>query len=125
MKNIYGEIGIETEVMEATPHRLVQMMYEKCIDGIQISRQLMHERDVPRKCQSITKVIDIINYLKHCLNLEDESCKDMSENLLALYTYIEEQLIMANMKNEVKYLDNALIHLKKIKDSWDKIGSKV
>jgi flagellar protein FliS len=123
MKDFYNEIEIDSEVMEASPHRLVQLMYEKCIDGIQISRHLMRENDVPKKCRAITKVIDIVNYLKISLNMEAEEAKELSQHLHNVYSYIEHQLSLANLKNETIYLDNALSKLQKIKESWDKIGT--
>jgi flagellar protein FliS len=125
MKDIYNEIGLETEIMEASPYRLIQMMFEKCVDGIQISRHLMKENDVPKKCQTLTKVINIIVYLKQSLNMEDESCRELSQHLMNVYTYIENQLVLANMKNETIYLDNALAQLLKIKKTWDEIGEPV
>jgi len=121
MKDMYKDISIETEVLDASPHRLVQMMYEKCIDGIQISRHLMHENDVPKKCQAITKVIDIITYLKLTLNMDDPEAKKLSQHLMVVYDYIEHQLFLANMKNDPVHLDNALVNLKKIKAAWDAI----
>ncbi len=122
MDDLYKSIGVETEVMEATPHRLVQMMFEKCIDSINLSRHLIRENDIPKKCHLITQVLDIVAYLKSILNTEDESAKELSTHLINVYSYIENQLFMANLKNDTTYLDNALDKFKKIKESWDQIG---
>ncbi len=121
MNNIYKEIELDTEIMQASPHRLVQMMFEKCMDGIIISRQLMRENDTPKKCHMLTKVINIICHLRDTLDMENEECRELSTHLKNVYDYIEHQLIMANLKNEPIYLDNAMKHLQRISAAWDKI----
>lgn len=121
MNNIYKEIELDTEIMQASPYRLVQMMFEKCIDGILISRQLIRENDIPKKCHMITKVIDIVCYLRETLDMENEECHELSTHFKNVYDYVEHQLILANLKNEIQYLDNAYKHLQKIKTAWDKI----
>lgn len=122
MKNIYKEIELDTEIMQASPHRLVQLMFEKIVDGILISKHLLQENDIPKKCQTITKVIDIVVYLRQTLDTEKPECRDISTHLSNVYSYVEHQLVLANLKNDPVYLDNALQHIQKIKDAWDKIG---
>tara|TARA_R110000868_G_scaffold93170_3_gene257989 strand:- start:470 stop:838 length:369 start_codon:yes stop_codon:yes gene_type:complete len=122
MKDGYQSIALETEVLDASPHRLVQMMYEKCINNIGVIKHHMNENNIEKKCHSINQVLDIIGYLKQILNKDNEESRELSHHLMIVYEYVEKQLFMANLKNSEVYLDNASAQLMKIKASWDKIA---
>lgn len=121
MTKIYEEIAIDTEVLEASPHRLIQMMLERCVQHINMSRHFMEANDIPKKCKAISKAMDIIAYLKLSLNMEEKAARELSERLDIVYTYIDKQLLTANLKNDPTYLNLALTHLMKIKNSWDAV----
>ncbi len=122
---VYDSIALETEVVDASPHRQIQMLYEKAIQQINLSKKYIEEGAISSKWASIMKARDIILYLKMVLNHEDPLSKELSEKLQIIYTYIESQLIYANMKNDTSYLDRALHQLTQLKASWDAIEEKV
>lgn len=125
MMGLYEKINVETEIMDASPHRLIQISLEKCAQHIQMSRHYMEQKDIVKKCQSISKAMDIAAYLRHILNKEDTEASKLSDKLEVVYSYIDRQLLMANMKNDPQYLDAALHSLMIIKSAWDEIGDKV
>lgn len=118
----YASIGLETEVLDASPHRLIQMMYERLVKLIHLTRQQMIAKDIPKKCQSISKALDIIGYLKMSLNFDHPEAAALSERLDHVYSFVERQLIEANMKNDPEFLDIALEKILTIKSAWDSIA---
>jgi flagellar protein FliS len=118
----YSEIGIATDVMSASGHRLIQLMLDKCLQHIEIAKSHILSKDYIRKGQSISKALDIVEYLRVCLNHSDEKAKKLAEMLDALYAYLQKNLVNANIKNDIQLLDDSKKVLANIKEGWDGIG---
>ena len=123
--SLYGKIGAETEAMNATPHRLIQLLFERAIQQIQLARHYMERKEIAKKCQAVTKAIDVIEHLRASLNFDDKNAKKISEKLSDVYKYIEAVLLKAHLKNDPILLDEALAKLNPIKTAWDNIASTV
>ncbi len=121
----YKEIDIQTDVMTASAHRLIQLLFNRCLEHIQNAKRQIQENQLMEKCTSISKATDILEYLRLCLNLEDEKAKSIAGTLDQLYIYIERILLMANADNNTQYLDEATKLLSNIKEGWDGAGEKL
>ncbi len=101
----------------ADPHRLVLMMFEGAHVAIAKARLHMQHKEIPEKGLAISKAIDIIsNGLKASLDLEKGG--DLALKLEALYDYMVLRLLNANMKNDMKALDEASHLLQEIYSAW-------
>ncbi|VVC77092.1 Flagellar protein FliS [Aquicella siphonis] len=118
----YAEIETTTDVMTASSHRLIQLMIDKCLQHIELAKTHLLAGDIQKKCQSIAKALDIVEYLRICLNHNDERSKDLSSLLDALYAYLQKNLVQANIKNDIHCLDEAKKILGTLKEGWDGIG---
>ncbi len=123
--SLYGKIGAETEVMNASPHRLIQLLFERAVQQIQLAKHYMERKEIAKKCQAVTKALDVIVHLKESLNFDDKNAKKISEKLSDIYTYIESVLLKAHIKNDPILLDEALAKLNPIKTAWDNIATTV
>jgi flagellar protein FliS len=122
MNNTYDTIGAEAEVVDASPHRLVQMLLERCVQQIHTSRHYMEKNDIVRKGQCISKAMDIIAYLKLSLNMDDPKARELSKKMDDVYSFVDSELLQANMTNDPSHLDAALNKILIIKSAWDAIG---
>lgn len=122
LNDAYAEVETTTDVMSASGHRLIQLMIDKCLQHIEISRSCMLAGDIQKKCQTIAKALDIVEYLRICLNHNDERTKKLSALLDSLYAYLQKNLVQANVKNDIHYLDEAKKILGTVKEGWDGIG---
>lgn len=125
MKNFgqaYSEIGIESDVMSASSHRLIQLLLDKCLQHIEVSKTYIMANDISSKSQSISKALAITEYLRLCLNHTDEEVKKLSELLDSLYSYMQKNLVQANMKNDVQCLEEAKKVIREVKEGWDGIA---
>lgn len=127
MNNVsqYRDIEIDTEVMTASPHRLIQMLVDKCLQQIQLAKMFILNKDIKQKHQVIAKANAIVDYLRLCLNVEDEKAQALSMQLSTLYTFLEKNLLYATLEHNIDYLDQAYLVLSNIKEGWDGIASHV
>ena len=120
--NAYAKVGIETGVSAASPHKLIVMLFEGAMVAVSAALQHMKTGNIPSKGQSISKAIMIIDGGLRA-SLDKKVGGDIAENLDALYAYMSQRLMMANLKNQPEILEEVHTLLKDLKSAWDAIGS--
>ena len=117
----YAKVDIETGVVAASPHKLIVMLFDGAMVAISSAIQHMNAGQIESKGKSISKAINIIdNGLRASLNKKDGG--ELAENLDALYEFMSKQLILANLRNQPKLLEDVYTLLQEIKGAWDAIG---
>ena len=119
----YQAVSVNSAVNTADPHRLIELLFDGAITAISIAKGAMQQKDIPAKGKAISKAIDIVeNGLKACLDFEKGS--DIASNLDALYEYILNRLLYANLKNDLAALDETSHLLSEIRSAWQEIRPK-
>ena len=122
--NAYAQIGVETGVLAASPHRLITMLYDGALTAISMASKHMEAGDIEKKGEAVAKAVTIIlTGLKSSLNMEAGG--ELAENLSALYDYMARRLFEANIKNDQEMLAEVRGLLVNIKGAWDEIGEAV
>lgn len=119
MINAYAQNKTQGDVSTASPHRLIQMLFEGAIEKITKAKLFMKEGKVAEKGQYISWAISILDGLK--MSLDVKTGGEVAQNLEALYDYMETQLVKANAENDEKYLDEVTSLIKSVKSAWDEI----
>ncbi|HYD79813.1 MAG TPA: flagellar export chaperone FliS [Paucimonas sp.] len=120
--NAYAKVGLETGVSSASPHQLIAMLFEGALIAISTAQQHMKDGNVPAKGQAISKAIAIIeNGLR--ASLDKKVGGDIALSLDALYDYMSNRLLVANLKNQPEILDEVTRLLRDLKGAWDAIGT--
>jgi flagellar protein FliS len=101
----------------ADPHRLILMLFEGARAAISMARLHMERKEIPEKGAAISKAIDIINN-GLLVSLDTESGGELAERLAALYEYISQRLLWANLKNNLAALDEANQLLGELQSAW-------
>jgi flagellar protein FliS len=117
--NEYKKAGVHAEVMDADPHRLIQMLMEGALERISIAKGAMQQKNVALKGERISSAISIVEGLRGSLNMEAGG--DISANLESMYDYMTRRLMEANLKDDVEMLDEVADLMRKIKSGWDEI----
>lgn len=113
----YAKVGVETGVVAATPHKLIVMLFDGALLAVASGLQLMQAGDIPAKGIAISKAISIIDSgLRASLNKKVGG--DIALNLDALYEYMSNQLVLANLKNSPEMLEEVQKLLNELKDAW-------
>ena len=119
--NAYTQVGLETGVASASPHKLIAMLYEGALVAIAVGKAHMQQGNVAAKGASISKAIAIIEEgLK--ISLDEQAGGEIALNLKALYEYMANRLLMANINNDVAGLDEVARLLGELKSAWEQIG---
>lgn len=118
----YQKVGAQAQTSEASPHRLVQMLMEGGLDRIAQAKGAMNRGDVAAKGMFIGKAIAIVGGLREGLDPDksDASLADLDN----LYHYMMKRLAEANVKNDVRMLDEVVGLLQTVKEGWDAIGQQ-
>jgi flagellar secretion chaperone FliS len=113
-------------VADATPARLVQIMFEHILSELaaaQGSAQRIKNnlplKDVISKGKALGKAIRLINQLNATLDMERG--QQIAQNLRALYLYMLERLTLANVTNDAGIISEVASLVQKLKSGWDPI----
>lgn len=117
--NQYQQVNTGAAVESASPHRLIQMLMQGCLQRIAEAKGALVRSDVPAKGTAIGKAINIVAGLQSSLNREADS--DLSQKLDALYDYMQRRLLEANLKNSEVMLDEVASLMRTVKEGWDGI----
>jgi flagellar protein FliS len=118
----YRQLGIESEVSNASPHRLIQLLFEGALGRLAAAQGAIERGDIAAKGELLGKAISIVGGLRSSL---DMSAGELSERLDQLYEYINLKLLEASAQNDIEKVNEAIQLLKTVKSGWDEIGPQV
>ncbi|MGR9072390.1 MAG: flagellar export chaperone FliS [Gammaproteobacteria bacterium] len=117
----YKQVGVEGDVMDATPHKLVQLLMEGVLEKIALAKGNMLRREIAEKGENIGSAITILGGLRASLDLEAGG--ELAQNLDDLYDYMTRQLLAANLNGAAGILDEVSSLMAEVKSGWDAIAS--
>jgi len=113
-------------VAEASPARLVQIMFEQILEQLATAQGCMARidnnmplNDVIAKGKSLGKAIRLIDQLNSTLDMERG--QKIAENLRALYVYMLARLTQANVTNDPQIVAEVASLVETVKTGWDRI----
>ncbi|MBV1884953.1 MAG: flagellar export chaperone FliS [Gammaproteobacteria bacterium] len=119
----YKVVGNQTGVVDANPHRLIQMLFEGALDRLNMAKGFIEHDNIEARSIYINKAISIIGGLQSSLN--NEAGGEIADNLDSLYDYLMRRLYDANRQNSIEMVEEVLVLLKEIKSGWDSISENV
>ena len=115
-------------VADASPTRLVQIMFEHILTNLATAQGCMARiednlplSEVTQKLAAMRKAIQLIGQLNVTLDLERGG--KIAENLRALYEYMLVRLTQANAYNDTRIVGEVSNLVREIKTGWDGIVS--
>lgn len=119
----YAKVGVETGVNTADPHKLILMLFDGALLQVRTAAISIGNQDVPAKGQAISKAIEIIiNGLK--VSLDVSAGGELAGRLAALYDYMSDRLLYANLHNSQPALEEVSGLLATLREAWAGISSK-
>jgi flagellar protein FliS len=122
----YRSVRSHGLVAEASPARLVQIMFEQILAHLAAAQGCMGRiennlplNDVIAKGKAMGKAIRLIDQLNNTLDMERG--QKIAENLRALYVYMLARLTMANVTNDSHIVAEVITLLQKVKSGWDQL----
>jgi len=120
--NQYKKVGVQTGIESASPHRLIQMLMAGALEKMSSAKGFLQRGDKGLKSQNIGWAISIIGGLR--VSLDKKMGGELVDNLDALYEYMEQRLLTANIQNDVEMLDEVANLMREIKVGWDGIAKE-
>jgi flagellar protein FliS len=113
----YANVGVNTAIESASPHKLVLMLYDALLKQLRVAKLHIERAEIGPKAAAISKAIALIDQgLRPGLDLERGG--SIAAQLLALYDYSTERLFRANLKNDVKAVEEVIGLIEPIRSAW-------
>ena len=121
--NAYANVSMETGVSSATPHKLSVMLFDGALVAVTTAMMHMKTGNIASKGQAISKAILIIDSGLRA-SLDKKIGGPIAANLDALYEYMSNRLLIANLKNQLEILEEVHALLNDLKGAWVEIGNR-
>lgn len=86
---------VETEILQADPMRLVQLLYQAALDAVGKARTHVRQGNIAQRSRQITRGMEILVELGQ--SLDRERGGEVASNLAMLYDYMQTRLQEANL----------------------------
>jgi flagellar protein FliS len=116
----YRQLGLETQINNASPHRLIQLLLEGALERLVGAQAAMERGDPATKGALIGKAMGIISGLRASLDMSVPDT-NLPENLDNLYDYMGRRLLEASTFNKVEVVAEVIELLRTVKSGWDGI----
>jgi flagellar protein FliS len=103
-------------VLCASPVELVRLLYQKAIASAQAAREHLNAGRIAERAQSINNAYLVLAELT--ASLQSEAAPELTARLSALYAYMQNRLLEANLRQEDAPLAEVLGLLATLSESW-------
>jgi flagellar protein FliS len=104
----------QNSVITASPQELTLMLYNAGIKFLKLAKIAIENNQKEEAHKHIIRVQDILTELELGLNHEVEIAKNMA----ALYDFMKHHLIQANIKKDIKKIDEVLEFFEEFRNTW-------
>ena len=119
--NAYRQVGAHSGVENASPHALIQMLFEGLFQSLNATRGAMERGEIEEKGRHLGKAVRILQEgLAAGLDLDKGG--ELAGNLKLLYDYSVKQLTHANVHNDVGLVEEVIGVLQPVAQGWKEIG---
>jgi flagellar protein FliS len=119
--SVYAEVGVETGVSTADPHKLILMLFEGALLQIGTAGIAMDNKDIPTKGTATPRRSRSSPTGSRSASTTRQG--ELAERLGALYDYMTQRLLYANLHNSRPALDEVARLLNELKGAWEEIGT--
>ena len=120
----------ETRIRTASPGQLIVMLYDEAVKQLETGLEFLNKSKAgkidPSKIEVFGKAMiksrDIITELMVSLNLEEGG--EIAQNLFALYTWFNRELMEAHMNLDRERIETVKDQIDSLRGAWIEIASK-
>lgn len=112
----------QNSVNMASREQLLLMLLDGAVKYTKIARLAILEKNMARAHKELIRVQDI--FLELMITMDKSAGKHM-EDLYNLYEFIKTEIAKANIKKDVKIIDNILPVIEEVRDLWYEVDKKI
>jgi len=116
---IYRQQQVQHEIEQASPVRLVVMLYDKAMSLLRQAVLHIDRNNVKAKGEALNRVVEIIGELQAILNRDEGGV--VAQNLDAMYEFMIRSVTLANLNNDPQPLDGVLKVLEELRKGWQEL----
>jgi flagellar protein FliS len=106
----------------ASKEQLLLMLVEGAVKFSKIAKNALEEKDNKKAHENLVKTQNIFYELMVTLDVDKGG--EWAENLMRIYDFIIYQLVQANVKKDVKILNETIPLIEDIRDTWNEAYKK-
>ncbi|MEK9713573.1 MAG: flagellar export chaperone FliS [Thalassolituus sp.] len=115
----YQKVNVTSEVLDADPHRLIQLLMEAALTRMAQAKGAIQRSDMNEKATLLGRVNEIIQTLQ--ASLDHSHGGEIAANLDRLYDYMIRRLLEASAQNSTDMIDEVMGLMLEVKTGWDGI----
>ena len=119
--NAYRQVSAHSGVESASPHQLIQMLFDGLFQSLNAARGALQRGDIEEKGRHISKAVRILQE-GLVVGLDLEKGGELAANLKLLYDYSVAQLTKANVRNDEHLVEEVIKVLQPVAQGWKEIG---
>jgi len=114
--NGYTNNYLANQVNTASPEQLMLMLYDGAVRFAALAIKAIEENDRDKRSTYINKTYAILS--EFAATLDHNQDAHLAENLDALYNYMQQQLMVANLKNDPAPVVEVKTMLSDLRQTW-------
>lgn len=119
--NVYTRVGLETEVHDASPHRLITMLFDGLFSNLAQAEGAIQNGQREMKAHALMRAVRILDEgLKAGLDIKAGG--ELAGQLDALYGYTSLRLTQANLHDDLEAIREVRRLLEPVREAWTQIG---
>lgn len=112
----------QNSVNMASKEQLLLMLLDGAVKYTKVARIAIVEKNMARAHKELVRVQDI--FLELMITM-DKSLGKYMEDMYDVYEYIKNELAKANIKKDVKIIDDILPIIEEVRDMWHEVDIKI
>lgn len=100
----------------ASKEQLLLMLVDGAVKFSKIGRQAILDKETKKAHENIVKTQDIFYELIASLDVTKGG--DWANQLMAIYEFIVDELVKANLKKDIKIMDEVIPLIEDVRDTW-------
>lgn len=99
----------------ASKEQLLLMLLDGAVKFAKMARQAILDKDIKKSHENLIKTQDIFTELMITI---DQNAGEWAVNMYKIYDFIKEKLFEANLKKDVKVLDEVMPLIEEVRNTW-------
>jgi flagellar protein FliS len=101
----------------ASKEQLLLMLLDGSVKFAKIARQAIVDKDLKKAHENLVKTQNI--YYELITSLDVNKGGEWAQNLMAIYSFIVDKLVEANMKKSVEIVDEVMPLIEEVRETWN------
>jgi flagellar protein FliS len=113
---------LEQKILSADPIELVGLLYQRAIASTRDARGHLRDGLIAGRSKAIVQAYEVLRELLG--SLRPEAAPDLATRFREIYSYMQQRLMDANLRQEDAPLVEVLGLLTTLEEAWDELGKR-